>query len=146
MDSSTIERVFGGVTYLFGAFTKSEFFSTLEAFLTELYGPLRFSVLRSDERRAAFRLEFSNHPDCHDFVDGEPELPPPGLLDLLRGRDDSRPSPGSSLPCLHLGGRRIPVTASRQLCQGGRSRAWILFHDRVVLRAGTRRSSAWRHS
>ena len=55
METATIERVFGGITYLLGAFSKYDFFSHLEAFLAEVFGSPVFSVIAVTERPDTFR-------------------------------------------------------------------------------------------
>ena len=53
METATIEKVLRGVTYLLGAFSKFDFFSHLERFIADLYGPVRFSFLAGSPRGPA---------------------------------------------------------------------------------------------
>ncbi len=127
MQSETIERVFGGITYLFGALSKYEFYGHLDAFLAEVLGPLRFSVVTVREGGGRLQVEFTNHPDIPVLGDEPIEAVCADLLRLLPGARDYR----AGAEPLRLGavGCDVPILWAKPLCVGERRLGWIAFHD-----------------
>ena len=130
MDSQTLERIFGGISFLVGAGSRDEFFSNLEAFLGEIYGPLRFSVIQRQPSGGRFRVEFSTHAALR-IRDGEaaeaecPELAALPPADFVRSAGD-RVAPFSLL----IGGKaRAVVHGGKLLSTTDGVRTWLLFHD-----------------
>lgn len=134
MQSETIERVFGGISYLFGAFSKIDFYSHLDSFLCEILGPLRFSVVTIREGGGRLQVEYSNHPELV-VPAGEPlDARSEELLRLLPQRRDYRA--GGDPLRLFAGGSSLPVVWAKPLCAGGKGFGWIAFHEALSQRGG----------
>ncbi|MGH9361511.1 MAG: PP2C family protein-serine/threonine phosphatase, partial [Thermoanaerobaculia bacterium] len=128
MDSQTVERIFGGITYLFNASSTGEFFSNLEAFVHELFGPVGFSVLSASPGRR-LQLQYSNRvPDAAGKE--APSEPRCDLLLELLGKQEDLPFRAlPEAPPLLLGTRRLPVHGARLMSDGSGRFAWVVFHD-----------------
>jgi len=136
IETATIERIFGGITYLLGAFSKADLFSRLEAFLEELYGPVRFSVL-SGRKAAGLRLEFSNHPE---WPAGRGESPVVNSLELSRLLEEERDGDTiSDIPPslkINMGDYSLPAVWIRMIQAGGRCYGLFVFHEIPEFRLG----------
>ena len=119
MQSTTVERVLSGITYLLGAFSKYDFFSHLEAFIHEIYGPVLFSFLAAG-RSPKLKLEFSNHPDCPPSADNPPvSIALPG----------DRASWSVQRAAFTVGGVALRVDTLKPISAGGRRLGWLVFHE-----------------
>ena len=128
MQTATFERIFGGIMYLLGAFSKYDLFSHLQAFLDELYGTLGFSIIAIGKRPGTLVLEFSTLPGLSPAGDPEPVVCPDLLefLELWREGGDPAEAPVSEHS---FGGLRFPLARVRELRIGGRLFGWIVFHE-----------------
>jgi len=129
MDSGTIERVFGGLTYLGSAPSKAEFFGGLEMFLQEIFGSVTVSLLAPDPRGVRFRVEFSNHPECRQPAGGLLEAESPELFALASRQRGREAGQGCLPPALWIGGRQLPVLDARLIADAAQRWRWIVFHD-----------------
>jgi len=54
------EKANAGVIYLYGAFTRKDYYENLEGILTELFGDVKFSILTRGSRPGELRVDYSN--------------------------------------------------------------------------------------
>src|SRR5262249_34569587 len=129
MNSLTVEKVFGGMTYILEAFSKFDFFSQLQSFLQEVYGPVSFTMLAAGRSPGKVRLEFSTlleHPPQGEEIEFAPDA---SLLDVLRPEEGYQPPEGQAAPTLDVRGQKVPVRRVEPICAGGRCFGWLAFHE-----------------
>jgi len=128
MESLILEKVNGGLLFLYGSETKREFGQNLEAFLAELYGNVQFSILGTCEADGAHEVVYSTVGSLQRFEGSRVACE--GLEERLESGSNVAVCgvirlPGDSeLDC-------VQVHSGMLMEYGGRKLGKIVFHDNL---------------
>ncbi|MBI4601082.1 MAG: SpoIIE family protein phosphatase [Planctomycetes bacterium] len=133
MDSLTLEKLNGGLLYLYGAASRKDFGMHLECFLAELFESPRFSILVKAAGEDEFYLEHTSVTALPDFE--RPTLVSPELGRACRARKDQRFDPGGA-PTIAFGGEAWPVRTAHVIDDGGEAVGVLALHGDLVPQGG----------
>ena len=130
MDSSILEKVNGGLLYLYSASCRKELCGHLESFLSELFRSLSFSILTPTEDPGSFHVEYVTGFDLPSFE--RTTVVSPQLLEVCRRGGGKSPQSGSLLEIV-IGGRNLPVHDCRVMEVAGSVLGLLVFHESLEL-------------
>jgi serine phosphatase RsbU (regulator of sigma subunit) len=125
MGRDTLEELHAGVIYLYGAFSRKEFYENLEMFLAGVFPRLKFSVLVPGDRAGRLYLDYSN---ALPIGAAQTAVRSPDLESVLQGRRDREYAPDER-PMLSAAGAEQPIHSLRMIAREPGSLAVMALHD-----------------
>jgi len=129
MDSLILEKINGGILYLYTSMSEKDFYNHLELFLAELFRNPKFSILIPAEREGLFYHEYLSGETLPDFE--KLRLESSILLKILKeGRDRECRGERIAIP---WEGEELPVVQVKIICSGEGKLGLMVFHNEMVL-------------
>ncbi len=129
MESLILEKLNGGLLYLYNAQSKKDFCGHLESFLAELFRRVNLSILFPADGDKTFYLEYSSGIEARGF--DRQFVASEELGSIFREGKDREFSSGAA-PVVLIDGQALPVLLVKVICTGDAALGLMVFHEPLV--------------